>query len=146
MITLEHELAEDLRTIDADDSQIELLLLDFGLNAMDTMPEGGRLRFRTANRAVRKGQPLRYGVLPPGEYVQLSVSDTVHGISLKEPDGLLEVPAGGDTESPPKDLRLSAVSLIVMNHGGFIDLPKDEGQGIEIYFPTSSSPRGPTQP
>jgi two-component system cell cycle sensor histidine kinase/response regulator CckA len=147
MITLEQELADDLGTINADDGQIELLLMDFGLNAMDTMPDGGRLCFRTANTRVRKDHSLRDEAIPPGEYVLLTISDTGHGISLKTPDGVFGplMAAGGD-ETPAKGLRLSAVYLIVKNHGGFVALPDmaNEGDILEIYFPILSPSRGAT--
>ncbi len=149
MIGLEQELADDLRTINADDSQIELLLMDFGLNAMDTMPDGGRLCFRTANTTVRKGHPPRDGVIPPGEYVLLTVSDTGHGTSLKDRDTVFGPFAGaGAGEPPPKGPRLAAVYLIVRNHGGFVELPDatDKGHAITIYFPAWSPPRGATAP
>jgi signal transduction histidine kinase len=145
MISLEHELADGLRTIDADDSQIELLLMDFGLDAMDTMPDGGRLYFRTANTTVRKGRPLRDGAIPPGDYVLLTISDTGRGFG---PDSTFGPFIRADGETPPKGLRLAAVYLIVKNHGGFVDVPDvtDEGNRLDMYFPSSSPPQGITLP
>jgi two-component system cell cycle sensor histidine kinase/response regulator CckA len=145
MISLEYELADDLKTIDADDSQIELLLMDFGLNAMDTLPKGGRLCFRTANRTVRKGHPLLDGAIRPAEYVLLTVSVTGQKFSLGGPDSVFGLFSG---VTPSKSLRLSAVYLIVKNHGGFVDVPDvgHEANRLEIYFPTSSQPRDATSP
>jgi signal transduction histidine kinase len=139
MIGLEHELADDLTAIDADESQIDLLLMDFGLNAMDTMPDGGRLRFRTANTTVHEGHPLRGGAIPPGEYVLLTVCVTGQGCSLRDPDSVYGKFIGIDGETPARGLRLSAIYLIVKNHGGFVDVPDvtDEGNRLDLYFPSS---------
>jgi len=57
-----------------DPNQLELALLNLGLNARDAMPEGGALRV-----VAKADRPQEDPVLPAGEYVMLSVTDTGSG-------------------------------------------------------------------
>ena len=61
--------------IEVDASQLELALLNVGLNARDAMPNGGALRIGARNVAPHE----RIAGLE-GSYVALSVADTGTGI------------------------------------------------------------------
>ncbi|MBA1293127.1 response regulator [Pseudomonas lurida] len=79
-ISLNMRLSEQLWTAEADPNQLESALLNLVINARDAMPNGGRLTVETSNRHLDSVFTAAYGSLTPGDYVELSVSDTGCGI------------------------------------------------------------------
>ncbi len=75
-IGLDMRLSEQLWTAEADPNQLESALLNLVINARDAMPNGGRLIVETTNRHLDSVFTAAYGSLTPGDYVELSVSDT----------------------------------------------------------------------
>lgn len=79
-ITLQMCLTDQLWTAEADPNQLESALLNLVINARDAMPNGGKLTVETTNRHLDSVFTAAYGTLSPGDYVELSVSDTGCGI------------------------------------------------------------------
>ncbi|AZE78686.1 ATP-binding protein [Pseudomonas synxantha] len=79
-IALDMRLATPLWTAEADPNQLESALLNLVINARDAMPSGGKLIVETCNRHLDSVFTAAYGTLKPGDYVELSVSDTGCGI------------------------------------------------------------------
>ncbi|MCS3515536.1 MULTISPECIES: ATP-binding protein [Pseudomonas] len=79
-ITLEMRLTDQLWTAEADPNQLESALLNLVINARDAMASGGKLTVETTNRHLDSVFTAAYGTLSPGDYVELSVSDTGCGI------------------------------------------------------------------
>lgn len=79
-IALDMRLTEQLWTAEADPNQLESALLNLVINARDAMPVGGKLVVETTNRHLDSVFTAAYGTLKPGDYVELSVSDTGCGI------------------------------------------------------------------
>ncbi|MDQ0981231.1 ATP-binding protein [Pseudomonas synxantha] len=79
-IALDMRLASTLWTAEADPNQLESALLNLVINARDAMPNGGKLIVETCNRHLDSVFTAAYGTLQPGDYVELSVSDTGCGI------------------------------------------------------------------
>ncbi|KRP71803.1 MULTISPECIES: ATP-binding protein [Pseudomonas] len=79
-IALDMRLDNALWTAEADPNQLESALLNLVINARDAMPGGGRLTVETTNRHLDSVFTAAYGTLKPGDYVELSVSDTGCGI------------------------------------------------------------------
>ncbi|WP_372241467.1 ATP-binding protein [Pseudomonas sp. RGB] len=79
-IALDMRLDAQLWTAEADPNQLESALLNLVINARDAMPGGGKLVVETSNRHLDNVFTAAYGTLKPGDYVELSVSDTGCGI------------------------------------------------------------------
>ncbi|WP_259171704.1 ATP-binding protein [Pseudomonas sp. BIGb0164] len=79
-IALDMRLTHELWTAEADPNQLESALLNLVINARDAMPNGGQLVVETTNRHLDSVFTAAYGTLKPGDYVELSVSDTGCGI------------------------------------------------------------------
>jgi two-component system cell cycle sensor histidine kinase/response regulator CckA len=56
-------------------------MMNLAVNARDAMPEGGQLQFRLRYLPTKTTQPLLLGELPPGDWIQVQVSDQGSGIS-----------------------------------------------------------------
>ncbi len=76
-IELTFHLDENRAPVMSDRTQLELAVLNLAINARDAMPNGGRLIISTSGRSIGQGNPL----LDPGEYVELSVTDTGEGMT-----------------------------------------------------------------
>ncbi|MGC6369791.1 response regulator [Pseudomonas sp. S2.OTC.A_B10] len=79
-IGLDIRLTEKLWTAEADPNQLESALLNLAINARDAMPDDGQLIVETTNRHLDSVFTAAYGTLTPGDYVELSVSDTGCGM------------------------------------------------------------------
>jgi CheY-like chemotaxis protein len=71
----------------ADQAQLELALVNLIINARDAMPAGGTVTLSAENRQL---QADNWAELPPGEYVQLAVTDTGTGISADDLEKVME--------------------------------------------------------
>ncbi|MEE9612748.1 MAG: response regulator, partial [Desulfatiglandales bacterium] len=68
-ITIHRDLCEDLFAIQADEGQIEQVLLNLFVNAADAMPDGGKLFLKTMKTNHKEMMPMVYD-LKPGHYVR----------------------------------------------------------------------------
>ena len=81
-IRIETVLAAGLWKTYADAAQTENAILNLAVNARDAMPEGGRLTIETSNACLHdEAFAETNDGAGPGEYVNISVSDTGVGMS-----------------------------------------------------------------
>ena len=69
--------------------QLEQVLVNLVVNARDATPRGGRITIATRNRTLAGAAADALPGLPPGEYTELSVSDTGSGIAPEVVDSEL---------------------------------------------------------
>jgi len=136
-IRIELQVAEDLRQIKADPGQIEQLVLNLVVNARDAMPEGGTLTIRTANLTVGSAGARGAPDIPPGDYVQLCVSDTGVGMSEEVCEHVFEPFFTTKEAGKGTGLGLATCFGIVKQSQGFIDFETEPGRGttFRIHFP-----------
>ena len=127
-IELVREQAHDLWMIEGDAGQIHQVLLNLIINAYEAMPSGGRLLIRTENAARPRGwRCARHASHPPGDYIQLTVADTGHGIDSEILERIFE--PFYSTKLQGRGLGLAAVQGIIRNHNGCIQVESAPGQG-----------------
>jgi signal transduction histidine kinase/ActR/RegA family two-component response regulator len=80
LVEVSYSLDPDLWPAIGDRVQFELALLNLAGNARDAMPLGGKLVFMTRNASF--GAANAAGI-PPGDYVQISVTDTGEGMTAE---------------------------------------------------------------
>ncbi|MFN2508489.1 MAG: ATP-binding protein [Chthoniobacterales bacterium] len=133
----------NIATVMADRSQIEQVILNLGVNARDAMPTGGKLVIRTANVHLDKFKaPQISNSLTPGDYVELSVTDTGAGMDEDTKSRIFE--PFFTTKGPGKGtgLGLATVYGIVRQTGGGISVESELGKGstFRIFLPLERSP------
>jgi signal transduction histidine kinase len=139
MIAIRLSLEPALRVVKADPVQIEQILLNLAANAVDAMPDGGTLQFRTANAVVDGAMCRELGDIKAGEYVVFSVTDSGLGI----PDDMIDKVFNPffTTKEPGKGtgLGLSSAYGIVKNHDGCIRCTSAAGRGttFDLFLPAA---------
>ncbi|MCC7374002.1 MAG: response regulator [Verrucomicrobiales bacterium] len=134
----------------ADRSMIEQALLNLAVNARDAMPEGGTLRISTASRRIPEGAEVSNPEAKPGEYIELRVSDTGHGIPGEILPKIFDPFFTTKEVGKGTGLGLAAVHGIVRQHGGWIDVITaiDQGTTFALLLPAAcavpAEPAGPT--
>ena len=136
-ITLTCDFAPTPALIRIDPNEIEQVILNLALNARDAMPAGGHIRLEIAHAQSSETLSPNSQLLPPGEYVRLSVSDDGAGIAPDVRPHLFEPffttkPVGKGT-----GLGLASVYGIVQNSNGFISVDSEVGRGttFTLHFP-----------
>ena len=135
-IELVTEMAENLRSVEADAGLIEQIIMNLAVNARDAMPRGGQFTLRTATAVVEEGAARRHPEAKPGHYVVLAVKDNGEGMTDLVKQQAFE--PFFTTKERGRGLGLSTVYGIVRQFGGFVELDSAPGKGTELrlFFPT----------
>ena len=125
-IQLVAELGGDLPWVSVDRNQIKQVLLNLIHNALQAMPNGGRLYLSTAERS-RDGR----------RWITMSVRDTGVGIDPKDQPRIFEPFFTTRRGGTGTGLGLSVTYGIITDHGGFIDVESEIGKGslFTVWLP-----------
>jgi two-component system cell cycle sensor histidine kinase/response regulator CckA len=138
-------LKSDPVCIRADATQIEQVLMNLCLNARDAMPQGGRLIIETQDVEISEEFSRVHSYAAPGRYISLSVSDTGVGMDAATLDRIFEPFFTTKETGRGTGLGLATVYGTVNQHGGFVNVYSEPGQGttFRVYLPASSGPPEP---
>jgi two-component system cell cycle sensor histidine kinase/response regulator CckA len=130
----------DLWRVRADPGQLEQVILNLCVNARDAMPTGGTILIEAENQRFEGTTIAPESIMPAGEYVRLTVSDTGTGMDPETQRHLFE--PFFTTKEPGKGtgLGLATVYGIVKQSGGFIYARSEPGRGSQfrIFLPRVS--------
>ncbi len=151
-VQLEMRHGRDLWLIKADRTQLDQVLLNLAVNAKDAMPDGGQLIISTRNVSEAETRNMRQQGMAPGEYVELAVADTGHGMTPEIMAKIFEPFFSTKEVGKGTGLGLSTVYGIVKQTGGFIFPESAPGQGTTFriflprYVPTASDTAAAQRP
>ncbi len=133
-------LTPGLQATMADPAQIEQVLMNLCLNARDAMPQGGRIVIETSNVEIGEDFCQTHSYGHPGRYVLLSVSDAGVGMDAATLDRIFEPFFTTKEMGKGTGLGLATVYGIVKQHGGFVNVYSEPGQGttFHVYLTASS--------
>ena len=134
--------AGSLWAVKADPGQIEQVLMNLAANAVDAMPEGGKLVLETANVHLDEAYARANINVDAGDYAVFFVRDTGMGMDAQTQAQIFEPffttkPVGKGT-----GLGLATVYGIVKQSGGYITVESTVGGGTSfgIYLPRVDQP------
>lgn len=130
-IEIEDQLQEGIPDVLANGNELEQVFLNLFLNAMDAMPDGGRLRVRTRDENCI-GESL----------VVVIVEDTGNGVPEAIRDRIFD-PFFTTKSEDGTGLGLAISYGIVRSHGGMIELenPGEGGSRFRLSFPAWDTAR-----
>ncbi|MFV2001694.1 MAG: ATP-binding protein [Paracoccaceae bacterium] len=134
-LTLDHD--PELLPIRADKRQLEQVIMNLVVNARDAMPDGGEVRINTRIEQLDVAYERDRAIVPPGEYVVVSVSDQGVGISSDKLPKIFEPFFTTKRTGEGTGLGLSMAYGIVKQTGGYIFADSVVGSGttFTLYFP-----------
>ena len=131
-----------LYTIAGDNTEIQNVLLNLGINASQAMTDGGELTFTTTNITLSADFCEKNTfVIKPGEFIDIEVRDTGCGIELKHLNQIFEPFYTTKQHGSGTGLGLSTVYGAVHSHHGAISVNSELGTGtvFNIYLPCTTS-------
>jgi PAS domain S-box-containing protein len=135
-ITLEMDLGSREAPACVNASMIEQVLMNLVINARDAMPQGGKMVLRlTASIDVDRLLPT--GEKTGGVFHRISVSDTGSGIAKEDLPQIFEPFYTTKARGKGTGLGLAIVYGIVQQHGGWVEVESELGQGttFHVYLP-----------
>jgi PAS domain S-box-containing protein len=119
------QIEENLPRIYADPQQLEQVLVNLYLNAIEAMPDGGRLSVAVKTKSIN-GTPM----------LAITVADTGFGIEAEDMPKIFH-PFFSVKKKRGLGLGLPVCDRIIRNHGGKIEVDSLPGRGtsFEIYLP-----------
>ncbi len=127
----------NLRPVKAEPAQMEQVLMNICLNARDAMRDGGRLCIKTEMILLDDSFCHFYPGVTAGIYVVLSISDTGSGMNPEVRERIFEPFFTTKERGKGSGMGLATVYGIVRQHGGFLHVYSEPGQGtlFHVYLP-----------
>ncbi|MCE5272799.1 PAS domain S-box protein, partial [bacterium] len=133
-VRAEFDFPEEPCVVDADPGQLDQVINNLVINAVQAMPEGGLLSLKAGRKEIsgKKNLPL-----PAGRYVFITLRDRGVGIPKQYLAHIFD--PYFTTKQKGSGLGLTTCFAVVKRHGGHITVESEPGKGTEftIYLPVS---------
>ncbi len=133
------KIEDNLLRVNADAAQMTQVFNNLLLNATQAMGAGGVVTVQARNQIII--QPHNH-ILPPGEYVEITVQDTGHGIAPEHLSKIFD--PYFTTKEAGSGLGLAVVHSIIKNHDGVITARSIPGAGTAFVILLPVVPAGAT--
>jgi two-component system, cell cycle sensor histidine kinase and response regulator CckA len=137
-IRIETKLQSSPLVVDADQSQIEQVLLNLYINSWQAMPNGGEIYLETKAVTLYDAFCRPYNATP-GNYAKISITDTGIGMDDSVLPQIFDPFFTTKEKSRGTGLGLASAYGIIKNHFGIITVHSEVGRGstFTIYLPVS---------
>ncbi len=134
-IQIIEDLEKGLWHIKADATQVELVILNVMMNAIESIEAEGSITIRTYHFMFAHTPNHDLIDIQEGPYVIMTISDTGCGMPAETIRHIYE--PFYSTKAPGRGLGLAAVFGIMKNHDGHVDIHSEPGAGSRatLYFP-----------
>ncbi|MCP4755755.1 MAG: response regulator [Proteobacteria bacterium] len=133
--------SNDLWLVAANETLMNQAILNLLTNAVESMPDGGRIRASARNTVVEENHDAN---LKAGNYVKVMIEDAGGGIGPETLDRIFDPYFSTKTRGTKKGmgLGLSVCHSIVEQHGGGIAVESrlEKGTVFEFYLPAAGQP------
>lgn len=139
-VTIVEDLAGELWPVEADEGQMDQVVVNVTMNAVEATDPPGAVEVSTRNVRTQRG------VIPgvdAGNYVRLRVRDAGPGMDDATRERMFD--PFFSTKLQGRGLGLAAVYGIVKNHGGAIHVQSEPGRGtcVDVYLPANGQQEAP---
>jgi signal transduction histidine kinase len=136
-IVVETDLSEDFCYVEADLTQMQMVLLAVMVNAVEATESAGCIRLTIRREEISGEFAKGHPALKPGSYISLTVEDNGCGMSTETRMRVFD--PFFTTKFQGRGLGMAAVYGIVKNHNGLVVVDSESGKGtvVRIYLPES---------
>jgi CheY-like chemotaxis protein len=137
-IIIYRQMDNDLWTVMVDQGQMEQVLMNLFVNAVQAMPGGGELHLETRN-VILEDKDVLANDGRPGKFVKVAITDTGTGMDEKTKARIFDPFFTTKEMGRGTGLGLAMVYGIIRGHEGLIDVISQPGHGatFAIYLPAS---------
>jgi PAS domain S-box-containing protein len=141
-VKCDFDFEENLWDVVVDKGQMNQVVNNIVLNALEAMPQGGAIVIKTENVDLsgRRGVPFK-----KGRYVKITIRDTGVGISGDYVSKIFD--PFFTTKQKGSGLGLATVFSIIKKHKGYVYVESELGEGTSfyIYLPASTEKKKESQ-
>ena len=134
-------IQDDLWPVEFDSRQMHYAISNVLTNAVEAMPQGGKIAIETKNQVIEDKSKDSTSPLNEGKYVKISIKDEGRGIPEKHLNRIFDPYFSTKERGAQKGmgLGLATTYAIVEKHGGHIMLNSTTGVGTTatIYLPVA---------
>jgi PAS domain S-box-containing protein len=136
-IEIRQNFSPECRTIKADPTQLNQIMMNLSTNAVYAMDENGLLDVSLQEVELSEKDTKYKKHLKPGPYAMLTVTDTGKGMSNEVMERIFDPFFTTKKFGEGTGMGLSVVHGIVESHGGMISAESTPGKGttFRLYFP-----------
>jgi PAS domain S-box-containing protein len=134
-IRVETSFSKDISNIEADATQMQMILSDVLINSSEAIEGEGRIRITTSLENVDEEFVKHHPNLKPGPYICLTIDDNGKGMDEETRSKIFE--PFFTTKFHGRGLGMASAYGIVKNHDGWISVYSELGVGtvVRIYLP-----------
>jgi PAS domain S-box-containing protein len=138
-IEIDFKFDEPGWSVDTSPGHLSAILMNLALNARDSMLGGGKLSILTKNVSIATPRLLHDDVVPPGDYIILTVRDTGSGIAPENMKKIFDPFFTTKSLTGGTGLGLSTVYGAVREMNGYLQVTSGASAGttFEVWMPRS---------